>query len=72
MDRISWHIIDWSGRREDSCGKSVSGGDPAGAQRRGGSPTARGKRSAWSGNKQSSLTAPTKKSLVQAMCHSKA
>ncbi|MFJ5748033.1 hypothetical protein ACQKOM_00715 [Peribacillus frigoritolerans] len=28
----------------DSCGKSASRGDPAGARRRGGSRTARGKR----------------------------
>ncbi|WP_335382280.1 hypothetical protein [Neobacillus drentensis] len=33
-------------------------GDPAGAKRRGGSRTARGKRSAWSGNQQASLTKP--------------
>jgi hypothetical protein len=35
-------------------------GDPAGAQRRGGSPdrTARGKRSAWSGNQLATLTEP--------------
>ena len=32
-------------------------GDPAGAQRRGGGST-RGKRSAWSGNQQASLTEP--------------
>ena len=31
-------------------------GDPTGAKRRGGSPTARGKRSAWSGYQQANLT----------------
>ncbi|WP_335385050.1 hypothetical protein [Neobacillus drentensis] len=33
-------------------------GDPAGTKRRGGSRTARGKRSAWSGNQQACLTKP--------------
>ncbi|WP_335386191.1 hypothetical protein [Neobacillus drentensis] len=36
-------------------------GDPAGAKSQGGSWTARGKRSAWSGNQHGCLTKPIKK-----------
>jgi hypothetical protein len=52
------HSVDWSGMRETLAG--VRGrGDPTGAKRRGGSPeTARGKRSAWSGDQQTCLTPP--------------
>jgi hypothetical protein len=41
--------------RETPAGERVKG-DPTGAQRRGGSRTARGKRVPWNGNQQSSLT----------------
>jgi hypothetical protein len=55
---LALKLVDWSGRHVDSCGRSVSRGDPAGAKRRGGSTTARGKRSAWSGNQQLILIHP--------------
>ena len=51
------HTVDWSGMRETPAG--VRGrGDPQAQSAEEAPRNARGKRSAWSGNQQASLTQP--------------
>ncbi|WP_201765858.1 hypothetical protein [Bacillus sp. 1NLA3E] len=52
------HNVDWSGRHEDSCGSSGTGETPQALKRRGGSPPAPRKASAWNGNQHSILIEP--------------
>ncbi len=52
------NLVDWSGRHEDSCGSTGQGRLQRRKAPRRLPATARGKRSAWSGNQQPSLTQP--------------
>ncbi len=57
------NLVDWSGRHEDSCGSTGQGRLQRRKAPRRLPATARGKRSAWSGNQQPSLTQPKNKLL---------
>ena len=55
------NLVDWSGRCEDSCGSTGQGRLHRRKATRRLPATARGKRSAWSGNQQPSLSLEHKK-----------
>jgi hypothetical protein len=50
--------VDWSGRREDSCGSSGTGETPQERSDEEAHRPPHGKRSAWNGNQRPSLTKP--------------
>jgi hypothetical protein len=54
---------DCSGKMQDSCGSKGLGGTPAGAKRRGGSPTPREKQVSCNGNQYLRLIEPYIKKL---------
>ncbi|AGK53222.1 hypothetical protein B1NLA3E_07300 [Bacillus sp. 1NLA3E] len=59
------HNVDWSGRREDSCGSNGTGETPQALRfsAEDAHRPPRGKRSAWNGNQHASLTEPKKSGL---------
>ncbi len=57
-------LVDWSGRHEDSRGRSEADETPQTRSVEEARRSPAGKRSAWNGNQQPSLTEPSKKETL--------